>query len=231
MAADADHIATQRALEGNIFWESCPAHREVDLKVGARVMLLANVNTKNKLVNGELGRLKEFREIDFALDEISDLQQCKTNTETAELAQWLRTNHVSSESSRTPADGGFCRILRFPVVQFDRAGEHTIFPHTFKCDVPFAGWCWRTQIPLRLAWAMTHHKAQGQGFPATTVNPESFSDGQTYVALSRAQSIGGLRLERPLEMRRIRANVGALHFLRTKKRLRSRRAISPEWRG
>jgi len=53
-----------------------------------------------------------------------------------------------------------------------------------------------SQIPLRLAWAITIHKSQGLTFEKAIIDAEaSFAHGQTYVALSRCTSLDGIVLK------------------------------------
>ena len=56
------------------------------------------------------------------------------------------------------------------------------------------------QVALKLAWAISTHKIQGQTLESAFIEIEqqSRTHGQTYVALSRVKSMDGLFLRRPL---------------------------------
>jgi ATP-dependent DNA helicase PIF1 len=61
------------------------------------------------------------------------------------------------------------------------------------------------QFPLRMAWAITIHKAQGKTLDHAIIDLEqrAFSHGQTYVGLSRCRTMAGTRLARPLRLQDI----------------------------
>lgn len=62
-----------------------------------------------------------------------------------------------------------------------------------------------TQYPVRLAWALTIHKSQGQTYESVALDltTAAFAAGQIYVALSRATSLEGLYLKLPVRRRDI----------------------------
>ena len=59
------------------------------------------------------------------------------------------------------------------------------------------------QMPLRLAYAVTIHKAQGLTLDKVFIDFDSgmFAHGQAYVAFSRARTLEGLEISRPLRPR------------------------------
>ena len=56
------------------------------------------------------------------------------------------------------------------------------------------------QYPIKLAWAITIHKSQGQTFDKVIIDLGygAFTHGQLYVALSRCTCLDGISLKRPV---------------------------------
>ena len=64
------------------------------------------------------------------------------------------------------------------------------------------------QIPLKLAWAVTIHKAQGKTFDRIVIDlgRGAFENGQTYVALSRCKTLEGIVLKKPIQLKDIKTD-------------------------
>jgi ATP-dependent DNA helicase PIF1 len=71
------------------------------------------------------------------------------------------------------------------------------------------------QFPIKLAWATTIHKSQGQTFDKVAIDLDtgSFAHGQTYVALSRAKNLEGITLLRKINKKDIIFDDRVLEFI------------------
>lgn len=73
-----------------------------------------------------------------------------------------------------------------------------------------------TQVPLRLAWAVTIHKSQGLTFDNVIIDMDvdAFAHGQTYVALSRSRTLDGISLRRRLKRSDVIVDAAVLRYYR-----------------
>ena len=88
-------------------------------------------------------------------------------------------------------------VVRIPKVKWPNM-EYSLNEETQQIEEKEVGSF--TQIPLRLAWAVTIHKSQGLTFDKLVVDAQqAFAHGQVYVALSRCTSLDGLVLKTRLD--------------------------------
>ncbi len=103
-------------------------------------------------------------------------------------------------------------VDKYPVVRFKNGLQMVITPQKFQSRILGMGTCTRTAIPLKLAWAITTHKAQGMTLDYVIADVgQVFAEAQLYVALSRVSDETGLEL-RNFSSNRVRANPLALRF-------------------
>lgn len=83
----------------------------------------------------------------------------------------------------------------FPLVRLNSGEEILVVPDSWTIDDEQKVLAKITQLPLRLAWAITVHKSQGMTLEAAEIDlSHSFGYGMGYVALSRLTSLAGLYL-------------------------------------
>jgi len=86
-------------------------------------------------------------------------------------------------------------VTEYPVVEFRNGKTITVAPDTWELrdgDKKRAG---ITQVPLRLAWAITVHKSQGMTLDSAKIDlRKAFVEGMGYVALSRVKNLSNLYL-------------------------------------
>ncbi|KAK3947173.1 P-loop containing nucleoside triphosphate hydrolase protein [Pseudoneurospora amorphoporcata] len=168
---------------------------KLELKIGMPVVLFQNLDVRRGLCNGSQGEIIDFERCsDFKPRYLND--QIPDGFVDHPYADFiLAKEHLFTVSNRNRSG----RELAWPVVQFANGETRTIKPITriteFGSKKPYSLLS-RTQIPLGPAWAMTIHRAQGMTMDRVIVDLTSaFVTGQAYVALSRARSLEGLKVE------------------------------------
>lgn len=72
-----------------------------------------------------------------------------------------------------------------------------------------------TQFPLKLAWAITIHKSQGQTYDKANIYNGFFANGQMYVALSRCKTLNGIHTMGMLQRNELRCSQAVKDFMVT----------------
>jgi len=137
---------------------------------GARVMLIMNVDVSDGLVNGAQGQITGFIKYQNRI-------------------KWVL---VVFDSKNIGKDARKKSRLQLPLNVTPIEQIETRFSLFKKSKSPEIS---RKQFPLRLCYACTIHKIQGQTLDQIVVSFQGrFSGGQCYVALSRTKTLAGLFL-------------------------------------
>lgn len=104
--------------------------------------------------------------------------------------------------------------MKYPVSRYTWSKiRYTYNPSTRRIEEEIIGSF--TQFPLRLAWAITIHKSQGKTYNSVAIDMGSgaFTHGQTYVALSRCTTLGGLYLKQKLTREDVIVDSAVVNFM------------------
>ena len=189
--AITDKVARDRLL-GN-----CMAPEVLELKKGSQVMLIKNID--EMLVNGSLGKVIGFMN-EESFDSYTTDPNGYVSTQAAPDDELNPSELKQKRALQKFAATNTAQV--WPLVRFTLSDGSTrdllCNRETWKIELPNGEvQASRAQVPLILAWALSIHKAQGQTLERVKVDlGKVFENGQAYVALSRATTMGGLQVLR-----------------------------------
>jgi ATP-dependent exoDNAse (exonuclease V) alpha subunit len=119
--------------------------------------------------------------------------------EELELKIGAEVMFVANNFAEGFVNGSRGRVVDFrqgmPVVELLNRRTVTVEPHNWTLVEDGRTRAEASQLPLRLAWAITIHKSQGMSLDAAEIDlSRAFTPGMGYVALSRVRSLDGLYL-------------------------------------
>ena len=170
MSMKGEARAFRAKVSGRFLEAEFPADGNLELVVGARVMVLCNQRSEGVLecVNGDMGVITGF-----GADGEAEVHVRLDNGKSVTIAPhvWEKTAYSQEVDPKTNAP-----VMRQTVIG------------SFE------------QIPLRLAYAITIHKSQGLSFDCVSLRlgRGCFDHGQLYTALSRCRTLEGLQIDRRL---------------------------------
>lgn len=132
---------------------------------------------------------------------LANLQRSVLAPPTLHIKKGALVMAVKNSLERKYANGSlgvvidFEPVTEYPVVEFKNGKVVTMRPDTWELRDGDKKRASITQIPLRLAWAITVHKSQGMTLDAARIDlRKAFVEGMGYVALSRVKNLHSLYL-------------------------------------
>jgi len=199
------------------------AMRAGELRRGHAEKLLSRVGIEPELdaeitelhtVNVDVDRINEARLDRLEGDElfytqtstggknyVESLQRSVLAPQTLRLKKGALVMAVKNSLDKKYVNGSIGTVVDFeptteyPVVEFRNGKVLTIMPDTWELRDGEKKRASISQIPLRLAWAITVHKSQGMTLDAAKIDlRKAFVEGMGYVALSRVKNLHNLYL-------------------------------------
>jgi ATP-dependent exoDNAse (exonuclease V) alpha subunit len=112
-----------------------------------------------------------------------------------DIGQFAGSSHRKYVNGTRGVVTGFDKNNNYPIIKIHSGRSVVVEPAEWRIEDGIRVLARITQIPLRLAWAITIHKSQGMSLDSAHMDlSQTFEYGQGYVALSRVRSLSGLYL-------------------------------------
>jgi ATP-dependent exoDNAse (exonuclease V) alpha subunit len=217
------YLAEQHRQDDEVLLDILNALRGGDIRRHHAEQLLARVDqqppedmvlTELHTVNIDVDKLNEKKLDELSGDElfytqattgsanyVENLQRSVLAPETLRLKKGALVMAVKNATDRKYANGSIGEVIDFepateyPIVRFRNGNTVSMSPDTWELRDGDKKRASISQIPLRLAWAITVHKSQGMTLDAARIDlRKAFVEGMGYVALSRVKNLNNLYL-------------------------------------
>lgn len=217
------YLEEQHRQEDEQLLEILEAMRQGDVRRRHAETLLSRVATEDEVagdmtelhtINIDVDAINQARLRQLEGDEVSysqtttgsanyveNLQRSVLAPSVLSLKQGAFVMAVKNSQDRKYVNGSLGKVVEFekgsdyPVVEFQNGKTVTMQPETWELRDGDKKRASITQIPLRLAWAITVHKSQGMTLDSARIDlRRAFVEGMGYVALSRVKRLEKLWL-------------------------------------
>lgn len=189
------YIKSKAVVTGKYAPNNFPTAEVLELKEGARVLLLKNNYEPDAIfVNGDLGTVDEIQE-----DHKGDMSVVNVILDrTGEMVPVIQVEWENTEYGMKEIKDDNGKVLE-KFLDSNVVGKFI-------------------QFPIALGYALTIHKSQGQTLPKVAIDlgRGAFSTGQTYVAASRCTSLENLYFIKPVKISDIFADQEVVDYLNGK---------------
>ena len=188
------HFVKIHQTKGTI--DDTPYMKYLKIKVGARIMVVMNINTTDKLVNGSFGTIEDIVTVNGRVDHLI-IRLDNPNAGRKQRADHAIHAEPYKEVNGTPM---YKHVLEYnPPAQSGRRHQATVSV---------------LQYPLKLAWGNTAHTMQGQtvkdGTKMVIHWSKKLQQSMAYVMLSRSENPDDIYIVGTLDPKKIRCNQNAL---------------------
>jgi hypothetical protein len=199
----------RRKQEPEETWpEDVAPDKFLELKIGSEVMFIKNDDQggevtakgkKRRWSNGDRGIVRSIKNEDTLLISKQMKDQEKSKQAGKDVFYYSEPFEVRRSTWEEVAHFASHRVLSGGGL------KPGLDPHVVKTY---------TQFPIRLAWAITIHKSQGQTYNAVQFTPQGvFTHGQTYVALSRCRRLSRVKLLEPITQEDLKIDPAVTYFM------------------
>jgi len=200
-----NNIRNNRAGEDTLAKLKARLHQEVSLKTINPIKLYTHNVDVDVINNEELSKIsgKEFNYEALSYGPKELVKALKKNClapEHLSLKVGAMVIFVKNNFKEGYVNGTLGKVIGFdkfdfPIVETESGDEITVTTTSWNIEEERQIIASISQVPLRLAWAITVHKSQGMTIDAAEIDlSKSFEYGMGYVALSRVRSLDNIRL-------------------------------------